>query len=125
MRPNPFQWWLYCYGAGLPHPCDAWVLRDVTTRGWQLRHMLRVTVALAPVAVALYVLIPGEPWVRAMAVLGGMLMGWFYGFAYMDEATEHRAVKAGHPRGAATAAREAPKAAERAAREERYAQRWR
>lgn len=125
VRPSPIRWLPYAFGAGLPARHRAWVLHDVTVPTWRLRHFARATVQLAPIAVLLYAFIPGEPWVRAMAVVGGLLIGCFYSFAYMDESAEHRAVKAGYPRGTVVAGREAGHTDERRAAEERYAQRWR
>jgi Family of unknown function (DUF5313) len=52
-RPSPFRWLLYAVGRGLPPRNREWVLYDVTTRTWVLRHLLRATVQLAPVAVLL------------------------------------------------------------------------
>ncbi|WP_306470730.1 DUF5313 family protein [Pseudonocardia halophobica] len=125
VRPNPLRWLLYAYGAGLPARHRDWVLHDVTAPSWRWRHFARATAQLLPIAVLLYVFIPGEPWVRAMAVLGGLLIGYFYSFAYMYESAEHRAVKAGYPQGGAAAIREEAHADERREQEERYAARWR
>lgn len=124
-RPDPIRWVLYAFGRGLPAKNREWVLRDVTARTWVLRHFARSSVQLLPVAVLLYVLIPGEPWVRACAVLAGLLIGYFYSFAYIAETAEHRAVKAGYPRGTAATVRGAAKAGERAEAEQRYIERWR
>ncbi len=125
VRPGPVRWLMYAYGAGLPARHREWVLHDVTAPTWQLRHFVRATAQLAPIAVLLYLLVPGEPWVRAMAVVGGLLIGYFYSFAYMDESAEHRAVKAGYPRGTVIATREESTVDERRAAQERYEQRWR
>ena len=125
VRPGPVRWLMYAYGAGLPARHREWVLHDVTAPTWQLRHFVRATAQLAPIAVLLYLLVPGESWVRAMAVLGGLLIGYFYSFAYMEFSVEHRAVKAGYPRGTVTAAREEGTGEEHRAAQERYAQRWR
>jgi Family of unknown function (DUF5313) len=116
---------LYAFGRGLPPEHREWVLHDVSARTWVLRHLLRTTVQLLPIAVLLFVLIPGPAWVRACAVLAGLLIGYFYSMAYMHQSTEHRAVKAGYPRGAATAARDRHTEAERAEQARRYAERWR
>ncbi|MFC4947928.1 DUF5313 family protein [Pseudonocardia sp. GCM10023141] len=124
-RPNPLQWVLYAFGAGLPASKRDWVLRDVTARTWVLRHFARTTVQLAPIAVVLFVLIPGPVWVRACAVLAGLCIGFFYSFAYMYETTEHRAMKAGFPRGTVAEVRGESTAVERAEAEERYNERWR
>ncbi len=124
-RPGPVRWVLYAFGRGLPPEYREWVLHDVTARTWVLRHLLRTTVQLLPVAVLLYVLIPGPGWVRACAVLGGLILGYFYSAAFLYETTEHRAVKAGYPRGTAASMRGMGNAAEREEQARRYAQRWR
>jgi hypothetical protein len=124
-RPGPVRWLLYAYGRGLPPEYREWVLRDVTAPTWVVRHFLRATVQLLPFAVLLYVFIPGQPWVRGCAVLAGLLLGYFYSGAYLEETTEHRAVKAGYPRGTAKEIRGEKNADEREEEERRYAERWR
>ena len=98
---------------------------DVTTRTWQLRHLVRAVAQLAPLLVAIYLLLPGPPWVRGCAVLGGALIGLFYSMVYAAESAEHRTLKAGYPRGTPTRVREEANAEERAERAQRYAERWR
>lgn len=124
-RPNLFRWLLYTAGAGLPPENKDWVLHDVTVRTWQLRHLGRTAVQIAPIAVLLYVFIPGEPWVRLLAVLAGLILGFFYSVAYMYETAEHRAVKAGWPLGTAAGVRDEDRADEIADAQERYNERWR
>jgi len=125
IRPNPLRWVLYAFGAGLPARHRAWVLHDVTARTWQLRHFARTTVQLLPIGVALFVLIPGPPYVRGLAVLAGALLGYFYSVAYMQESAEHRVMKAGYPVGYAEAVRAEADEDETAAARERYETRWR
>jgi hypothetical protein len=124
-RPNPARWLAYAFGAGLPARNREWVLHDSTARTWVLRHFLRTTVQLAPFAIALYVLIPGAPWVRGCAVLAGLILGYFYSAAYLYETVEHRVMKAGYPRGTAAATRAAAHPDEERERQARYEQRWR
>jgi hypothetical protein len=124
-RPGVLHWLLYAYGRPLPPRYREWVLHDVTARTWVLRHLFRTTLQLLPVAVLLYLLIPGPAWVRGCAVLGGVLLGYFYSTAYIHETTEHRAVKAGYPRGTAARRRGRHTEAERAEQARRYAERWR
>ncbi|OLM17523.1 MULTISPECIES: DUF5313 family protein [unclassified Pseudonocardia] len=124
-RPGPLRWLLYVFGAGLPDRHRTWVLHDVTVPTWQLRHLVRVTVQLLPIGVALYLLIPGPVYVRALSVLAGALLGYFYSVAYMYESAEHRVVKAGYPVGHAAAVRAEAGADERDAARERYERRWR
>ena len=125
VRPHPLRWLLYAFGAGLPARHRSWVLPDVTAPTWQLRHLARVTVQLAPIGVALFLLIPGPAYVRALSVLAGALLGYFYGVAYMYESAEHRVVKAGYPVGHAAAVRAEAGQEDRAAARERYERRWR
>ena len=101
------------------------MLHDVTAHTWVLRHLIRTTVQLLPVGVLLYVLIPGPAWVRGCSVLAGLLLGYFYSAAYMYETSEHRAMKAGYPRGTAAATRGHGDEDERAEQARRYEQRWR
>jgi hypothetical protein len=124
-RPGPLRWLLYALGAGLPPRYREWVLHDVTTRTWVLRHVLRTTAQLAPVAVLLYLLIPGSSAIRAGAVAGGLALGYFYSFAYMYETTENRAIKAGYPRGTATELRGRRTSTVREAEARRYDERYR
>ncbi len=125
IRPNPLRWLLYAYGAGLPARHRTWVVHDVTTSTWQVRHLARATVQLLPIGVALFVLIPGPVWVRGCAVLAGALLGYFYSMAYLYESAEHRVMKAGYPVGHAAAVRAAADEDNRAAAQARYEVRWR
>jgi hypothetical protein len=124
-RPGPLRWLAYSYGAALPPEHREWVLHDVTAGTWQLRHLVRAVVQLLPLLLVVYLLLPGPVWVRGSAVLGGALIGLFYSVAYMYESAEHRAMKAGYPRGTAAGVRDGADAESRAERERRYAQRWR
>lgn len=125
VRPGPLRWLLYAFGSGLPPRHRTWVLHDVTTRTWQLRHLLRATVQLLPIGVVLFLVIPGPTYVRGLAVLAGLILGYFYSFAYMYESAEHRVLKAGYPAGRAAAVRAAADEEGRAAARERYERRWR
>jgi hypothetical protein len=116
---------LYALGKGLPPEYREWVLHDVTARTWALRHMLRTTLQLLPFAVLLYLLIPGSAGIRAAAVVGGLLLGFFYSLAYMYETTENRAMKAGYPRGTAREIRDRRGAGGREEEARRYAERYR
>lgn len=123
--PGPLWWLWYAMGGGLPPRYKDWVLHDVSTRTWALRQMLRAVVQLIPVGLVLVVLVPGELWVRLVAVLGGSLVGLMYAASFVPLTTEHRAVKAGWPRGAAEAARDRRNAPGRAAAVARYEERYR
>jgi hypothetical protein len=106
-RPGPLRWLWYAVGGGLPPRFAAWVLHDVSTGTWFLRHVARTFVQLAvPIALVL-LLVPGEFWIRGMAALGGVILALIYSIAYMTEFLENRAVKAGYRVGSAQAARDA------------------
>lgn len=124
-RPDPVRWLWYAFGGALPARNRGWVLHDLTARTWPVRQLLRSLVQVAPVAVLLVAVIPGELWVRLVAVLGGILVGMIYAVAYLYESTEHRALKAGYPRGALAAVRGRAHSDERAEAAQRYAEKYR
>ena len=124
-RPGFGRWLIYAFGGGLPPRYREWVLHDVTTRTWVLRHLLRTAVQLAPIAVLLYLFIPGSPTIRAAAVAGGLALGFFYSLAYMYETVENRAIKAGFPRGTAGGIRDRRTEGSRAEVARRYNERYR
>ena len=70
-------------------------------------------------------LIPGSLSIRLMAVVGGIFVAMIYVLAFIDEAVEHRSVKAGFPAGYAKAMRDAAQAPEREAAARRYDERYR
>lgn len=107
VRPDPVHWVLYAFGAGLPGRHRSWVLHDVTTRTWLLRHFARSLVQIAPFAVVIYFLVPGEPAIRVTAVLMGAALGLFYAAMFAEPMAEHRAIKAGYPEGTAESVRKA------------------
>jgi uncharacterized protein DUF5313 len=106
VRPGPMRWVAYAMGAGLPERHRTWVLYDTTTRTWVWRHVVRTFVQLAvPIALVL-LLVPGAFWIRAMAALGGLILGMAFSLAYMTEAVENRVKKAGYAPGSAQAVRD-------------------
>jgi hypothetical protein len=124
-RPDPLRWLWYAMGGRLSIRYSQWVLRDVTAPWWRMRSLLRSLVQILPVAVLIYVLLPTEPWVRLMAVLGGVFVGMIYAVAYMEEACESRALKAGFLRGTAQQVRDERQAARRGRGARRYAEQFR
>jgi len=98
-RPTPLQWLRYAYGGRLPADLWPWVLRDVTDRGWSMRHVARAAAQMTPLSTAILIFVPGPFWIRALSVLGGAIMGLFFSLGFMIETTEHRLVKAGYPVG--------------------------
>jgi hypothetical protein len=124
-RPGPLRWFWYALGGALPPQYREWVLRDVTAPRWWWRQIVRALVQALPVGLVVGLLIPGPLWVRVLAVAGGVFVAMIYVLAFIDEAVEHRAVKAGFPRGYAQEVRNAAKAPELDAAAERYALRYR
>ncbi len=125
-RPGPLRWVWYALGGGLPPRYREWVLHDVTARTWWARQVARALLVQAlPVAVVVCLLIPGSLAIRLMAVLGGVFVAMIYVVAFLDEAVEHRAMKAGYPRGFARGLRDAATQPERDAAARRYDGRYR
>jgi len=119
VRPNPVLWIWYAFGGRLPQRHSSWVLHDVSARTWMLRHAFRSVVQVSPGL--LFLLVPGPMWIKAMALLGGVILAVWYGLAYAEFTCEHRAHKQGYELGAARRAREAAKARLTAEQEARYA----
>ena len=124
-RPDPMRWIWYAVGGRLPSRYRTWVLHDLTCRTWAVRHIARALVQVAPVAVAVFLLVPGTPGIRVAAVTAGLLLGLLYSCAYMYEIAEHRVAQAGYQVGTAHAAREESHVEARQAQAERYALNWR
>ena len=116
VRPGPLRWLAYAVGAGLPPAHRAWVLHDVTTSTWVLRHVARAVLQIVPVAVLLYFVVPGDPTIRLAAIAMGAVMGLVYSTAFVWSAAEHCAIKAGYPEGTAEATRQERHRQERHAR---------
>ncbi len=118
------RWLWYAVGGGLPPRHREWVLHDLTTRRWRLRSLFRSLVQILPAGLLIVAFLPSELWVRLMAVAGGIWVGMIYALAYLDEVSEHRALKAGFARGTVKAVRdEADAVGQEAAA--RYAERYR
>lgn len=105
-RPDPARWVWYAFGGKLPAQYREWVLHDVTTPTWWLRHVLRSLVQLSPVAIIL-VLVLGANWITYVALLAGLILGLIYSVAYIEETAEHRLAKHGFPLGMAKEMRRA------------------
>ncbi len=106
VRPNPLRWVLYSLGSALPAKHSSWVLHDVTTGTWVLRHAARTLVQLAVPVVLIVVLVPGPLGLRLGMALIGVILGMAFSMAYMTETVENRVRKAGYPIGSAQAGRD-------------------
>ncbi|MGV9412050.1 DUF5313 family protein [Nocardia sp. NPDC003693] len=118
-RPNPIQWLGYACGRRLPDSMLDWVRNDLTGRWAGPRHLVRGLVPMIPVF-ALFLLFPGELWLRASMILLALLLAMFYIVAYMPMNRAHRLRKHGLPEDLENPARRDRRAAERAAYEARY-----
>lgn len=117
IRPDPFHWLLYAFGAGLPRRYSQWIFYDATAGTWLLRHLARSAVQILPFVVLLYFVVPGPSEVRLAAVLIGSAIGLFFALAFAWPAVGHRVVKAGYLEEDLEDAR---RARARARRERRY-----
>ncbi len=104
-RPDLWHWILYAFGAGVPERNRTWVLHDVTTPTWVLRHLLRSVVQIVPFAAVLYLVLPFPLMVVVPAIVMGAVIGILYSAAFVEAAVEHRAIKAGYPEGYAASVR--------------------
>jgi hypothetical protein len=88
----------YSIGGSLPPRYNTWVLHDVTSRTWVLRHFARVFAIIIPISVIFFaVLVPtyGAPMAYAGVCLTGTL--FLAGLTTILIDTDRRAVRAGYP----------------------------
>jgi Family of unknown function (DUF5313) len=96
-RPNPLEWLRYALTASAPPRCRTWVLHDVTTRTWVLRHAARSLVLLAtPVALVLLFL-PASINIKLLVLLNAGLPAFLASMLFVLPAGERRLVHAGYP----------------------------
>jgi hypothetical protein len=105
VRPGPLLWLRYAYGAGLPERYHTWVLHDVTAPTWVLRHVVRSIVQFLPFAIVIFLVVPVDRGILAIGIGMGALIGLLFSTAFVDNAAESRAMKAGYPEGYATEVR--------------------
>lgn len=98
-RPNPLQWVWYAFGGKLPDHLAEWVLHDLTTRTWVLRHLSRTLAQCAPTLLLL--LLPGPLSLRLSLPLLVLIGALYVSASYLEETTEHRALKHGFTPGLA------------------------
>jgi hypothetical protein len=96
-RPHPLEWLRYAFTARAPQRCRTWVLHDVTTKTWVLRHAARSLVLLAtPVALVLLFL-PAPLHIKLLVLLNAGLPAFLAGMLFVMPAGERRLVHAGYP----------------------------
>ncbi|ASF09709.1 hypothetical protein NBRGN_081_00790 [Nocardia brasiliensis NBRC 14402] len=95
-RPNPIQWLGYALGRRLPDSMIDWVRRDLTGKHAVARHLVRGLIPFTPLF-AVFLLFPGELWLRGSMVLLALLLALFYTVAFMPMNRAHRLAKHGLP----------------------------
>jgi hypothetical protein len=100
-RPGPLLWLRYAFLGSLPARYSEWVLRDLTTGTWLLRHVLRVLVMLVLPELALVLVLPASGTLRALTafVTGACVLLLMSILA--NDITERTAQRAGYPWGTA------------------------
>ena len=99
-RPNPALWLWYSLGGRLPQRYREWVLRDVTSKTWLIRHLLRTLIRLLiPLGILFIVLsqFGGPLYIILMALGLGLIVGLYYSLSYASEANDARLRKYGYP----------------------------
>jgi len=126
--PNPLLWLWYAWGGKIPDRYREWVLHDVTTRHWILRHGMRSIARLLTLAVptlVIFMLVHAPLWIALIGIVLGMITGVYYSMSYVWENTDARLGRYGYPSGYAEEVRQSANADERAERQRRYVAAWR
>lgn len=95
-RPNPIQWIGYAFGRRLPDSMTDWVRNDLAGKHATTRHIVRGMIPFTPLFVV-FLLFPGELWLRGSMVLLAVLLALFYTAAFMPMNRAHRLAKHGLP----------------------------
>jgi hypothetical protein len=94
-RPNPALWLWYAFWGPLPDRYRLWVLYDATCATWIPRHLARLLTIAAPPITAVAVLLPGPLHVRLLTAMAAGIGAFMFTAVWVNEATEHRLVRAG------------------------------
>ncbi|HEX3790853.1 MAG TPA: DUF5313 family protein [Pseudonocardiaceae bacterium] len=128
-RPNVCQWFWYAWGGRLPQHYREWVLRDITTRTWLLRHMVRALVqtltALVIVLAVLLFVVHAALWIALAAIALGVIVSVYYSVSYAWESGDVRLTKYGYPGGYGSEVRRAAADERDQESAERYNAQWR
>lgn len=93
-RPNPVQWIGYAFGRRLPDSMQDWVRNDLIGDRAVPRHLIRGMIPFLPIF-AVFMLFPGELWLRGTMVLLAVLLALFYSAAYMEPNRKRRLARHG------------------------------
>ena len=96
-RPGPLRWLWYAVGGTLPDRYRPWVLWDLCSPYWVLRHLSRAAVLLSPWWLLL--LVPGPLSLRGSMVALALITGLYFSMSFMEDAAERRLIKHGYPAG--------------------------
>lgn len=128
-RPNPFLWLWYAWGGRLPQRYREWVLRDLTTRGWMLRHIVRALVYTATALVVVFAIVlfvvHAQLWIALAAVPLGLIVGVYYSVSWAWESSDAKLTKYDYPAGWATKVRQDAESERNSDVIERYNAQWR
>jgi hypothetical protein len=104
-RPGPLLWLRYAFVGSLPPRYSEWVLHDVTTGSWVVRHVARVLVLLVVPEVVVVLVIPASGAVRGLTafVTGACVLLLMSILA--NDVVERLAHRAGYPWGTAARVR--------------------
>ena len=105
-HPNPLQWLGYVFWRRLPERYNLWVLYDATCSVWVLRHLVRLLVVATIPTTLVIVLFPGPLSVRILTAVAAASGGLLFSAVWVNEATDHRLVRAGWREGMASELRE-------------------
>jgi hypothetical protein len=96
IRPNPLHWFWYALWGPLPPRHQAWVLYDSTCSTWVLRHFARILAAAALPVAAIAIFLPAPGGLRALTAFVAGSCAVLFTATWINEATEHRLVRAGY-----------------------------
>lgn len=95
-RPSPWQRLRYAVGRPLPPELRDWVERDLNGRGAFARHLVRNQLLFSPIYVV-FLLFPGELYIRVLMVLLAAILGLTYNVIYQPQNRERRLEQNGLP----------------------------
>jgi hypothetical protein len=99
-------------GGRLPDEYREWVLFDLTSRTWVLRHLARAFVQHSPWLLLLLLPIPGT--LKGSMVAVGVAVGVMFSLSFMEDASERRLIRHRFPAGLNRRIREETSTRERA-----------
>jgi hypothetical protein len=92
--PGPFARARYALGFRLPAENRDWVRHDLTDAGWRGRILLRHLAVMVPICLV-FVLLPGQWWIRGLTALLALLASMFTVLISADDLRRSRLRKHG------------------------------